>query len=143
MMRWLHWDKPRRAKSHEEWSSLSADGAPPGVYTPNMSQEDKLKWKAKHFGGKLPRVEIRKTAGSQVKIVVSLKGRPWHRRKLWRDGEYKKVDCGHDDNVVISMNGPAHFTFDEIDQLQSAIYEARQVLLLKEEEARRKEEAKS
>ena len=122
----LNWDKPKQVKSTEEWQGLIADGAPPGVYSPNMSREDKLKWKAKHFGGKLRRVEIRKTAGgSQVKIVVSLPGQPTYRRKLWHSGEEQKVDAGQDDNVVISMNGPARLSFEEMVELQAAIAEAK------------------
>ena len=39
----LDWDKPGRVVSIEEWKGISADSAPPGVYTPNMSDEDMKK----------------------------------------------------------------------------------------------------
>lgn len=56
----LSWEKPPRRTSVENWKSISADGAPPGVYSPNMSQEDRLKWKAKLVGkkGGIKQVEI-------------------------------------------------------------------------------------
>lgn len=52
----------------------SADGAPPGVYVPNMSDEDKEKWLAKVAYGKTdyPQAEIRKGGG--FVIIVSLNG---------------------------------------------------------------------
>lgn len=113
--------------SKEKWMSLSADGAPPGVYTPNMSEADMKKWKAKLISGKYARVEIRKTTTSQVKIVVSLPGCPTSQRKSWtRRGEME--DIGHNDNVVISMNGPSNFTFEQIQELAEAVEEAKAVL---------------
>ncbi len=62
----LSWEKPKKTMTTEEWNSISADGAPPGVYTPNMSKEDREKWKAKKIGGKDPRVELRKMTGGKV-----------------------------------------------------------------------------
>jgi hypothetical protein len=79
------WDKPKKKMSKEEWELISADGAPPGVYTPNMSDDDRKRWKAKKIGGKNPRVEIRKTcvgtnykgshAFSQLLLIVLKDGR--------------------------------------------------------------------
>jgi len=66
----LRWDKPKKVMSRPEWESLSADGAPPGVYVPNMSEADTRTFRAKKIGGKDPRIEIRVTLGSQIKIVV-------------------------------------------------------------------------
>jgi hypothetical protein len=93
-----------------------------------MTREDKIKWKAKHFGGKYRRVEIRKTAGSQVKIVVSIPGQATGSGRRYIDGERIKADTGHADNVVISMNGPAYFSFAEMQELQQAVEEARERL---------------
>lgn len=69
----LMWDKPKKAMSSADWSSLSADGAPPGVYVPNMSDEDRHRWKAKLVGQAtgFPQVEIRKDS---TVIVLSLRG---------------------------------------------------------------------
>lgn len=37
----LMWEKPERVMSKEAWKGISADSAPPGVYIPNMSNEDR------------------------------------------------------------------------------------------------------
>jgi len=115
----LIWDKPKRAMKVEEWKSLSADGAPPGVYTPNMSREDMLKWKGKLVKGEDPRVEIRKTFyfsngkqypehvgyGSQVVVTV-------------------RLQSDDNPNVLISTNGKIAMSFDDYKDLNMAIGEA-------------------
>ena len=120
----LDWNKPEKIMSVEDWKSISADGCPAGVYTPNMSEEDKSKWKAKLIKGKNPRVEIRKTFQksngkpypdninyyAQNLIVVSL------------NPEVK--DC----NIIFSLNGKAGISFIEMQELQKAIDEAVAVL---------------
>ena len=120
----LSWDKPKKKMPVEEWKKISADGAPPGVYTPNMSQDDNLKWKAKKIGGEDPRVEIRKSFyhsnkkqypnnrcyGSQCLIVVRKK-------------------TGDEPQVLISTNGKMAMTFPETLDLNEAIKEAMEALL--------------
>lgn len=101
----LRWDKPARVMSRAEYESISADGAPPGVYTPNMSGADAATWRAKKIGGQDPRVEVRVLKGSQVLIVV----RPRE--------------------VRFSMNGPAQFTDQDWKDLSQAVSEARDALL--------------
>ena len=81
----LMWDKPQKKLSKKEWEAISADGAPPGVYHPNMSDQDRERWKAKKVGGKNPRVEVRKTTRgknlkggnsySQLLVIVFKDGR--------------------------------------------------------------------
>lgn len=105
----LSWDKPPKKLTTEEWKSIQADSAPPGVYTPNMSRDDALKWKAKKVGGDNPRVEVRKTVAgnrcyAQVLMIVT------------------------EDAVKLSMNGTAHFTTAEADELGQALLEARAAL---------------
>lgn len=104
----LTWDKPDKVLTTEAWKGISADGAPPGVYTPNMSDDDMLRWKAKLVGKTTdePRVEIRKTAqnGVQMKIVVDHEG------------------------VLLSMNGTAWLRPREVKALQKAIGEALDAL---------------
>ena len=113
----LSWDKPKKLQTHEKWASVTADGAPPGVYVPNMSKADGEKWKAKLVGGKNTRVEIRKSVkGTQILIIVSLTGTPIQERH-WRNI-----------NVVMSMNGKSTLTFEEMDQLYQGVQEARKVL---------------
>lgn len=122
----LSWDKPEKVMTHEEWASISADGAPPGVYFPNMSEADMDKWKAKLIKGEFSRVEIRKSAhGTQMLIIVSMTGTPIE--KQWARGN-TKLPALHDVNVKMSMNGPSMFTFEEINQLPLAVQEARKVL---------------
>lgn len=131
----LKWDKPEQVMSKEAWQSISADSAPPGVYVPNMSDEDAQAWKAKLVGKRsgIKQVEIRKSTSNhtQMLLIVSL------------DGFRKKVDRWCPDgkefpgrNVRISLNGPAAFTFEEIEQMELAIAEARQVLQELEDEAK-------
>lgn len=70
----LMWEKPEKILSTDEWKAISADGAPPGVYTSNMSKEDRERFKAKLVRPKAgpPRVEIRVTVeGVQVVVVVA------------------------------------------------------------------------
>jgi hypothetical protein len=128
----LSWDKPEKIMSKADWKSVIFDGGPPGSYIPNMSEKDRLKWKAKFIGGKYARVEIRKTTtkgyGVQMLIVVSLSGTPLCKDSYQSRCQKSEVGKDHDVNVKLSMNGSAHLTFEELDELTTAIAEARQVL---------------
>lgn len=123
----LKWDKPEQVMSKESWQGISADGAPPGVYCPNMSDEDQQAWKAKLVGKRsgIKQVEIRKTTSNHTQMLLIVSN----------DGFRRKVDHWHPDgkefpgrNVRISLNGPAAFTFEEMEQMALAIEEARQIL---------------
>lgn len=105
----LSWDKPRKLQSTAQHNdTYQSDSGVAGTYVPNMSQADKLKWKAKHIKGEDPRVEIRKTVGgTQVLIVVRLSG------------------------IRMSANGPMLWTFLEWGDLQEAKEEALEVLVEK------------
>lgn len=114
----LVWDKPERAISIEKWKGISADGAPPGVYMPNMSEAAMKLWKAKLIATKTddPRVEIRKTAAAQILIIV-------------RQGEsLDKWGRKSRSNVTISMNGQARFSIEEFAELDQAVEEAWEIL---------------
>jgi hypothetical protein len=119
----LDWDKPGRVVSIEEWKGISADSAPPGVYTPNMSDEDMKKWKAKYVGGKNPRVEIRKT--------VIGKERQAPKRMTWMK---TLTNCAQvliivdEDSVRMSANGTMDFPDGEFGELLQAVTEARLAL---------------
>jgi len=110
----LSWDKPQRQETYEEWASRHvADSAPPGVYVPNMSKEDRRKWKAKLVGkrsGDLT-VEIRRECGSLVVIKV---GTVRHGKKIMADYD-----------IAISANGPIWLTLKECEEMQQAINEAK------------------
>lgn len=94
----LYWGTPAKAAPPEEWEEISADGAPPGVWTPNMSRPDMLRWKAKLIRGKRKadgmRIEVRKTVeGAQLLMVVfedgtmqvSANGKLFLRAEDWMD----------------------------------------------------------
>lgn len=118
----LMWDKPPRVMSKDAWKGITADGATPGTYVPNMSDADREAWKAKLVGitKDNPRVEIRKTTvGTQVLIIVGLTDLEQNDR--WNRYKGKRIK--------ISQNGPAYWEEDEIHTLHGAINEARKVLL--------------
>src|ERR1700735_2448356 len=119
-MQILMWDKPERVQSVKDWKSQSFEDGPTGGYLPNMSPEDEQRWKAKLVGKTtgFPQVQIRKTTkGAQFLFIVRL-------------GDAYKYS--HDQpettkgiNVHISLNGPAMMTFEDVDNMQKAIAEAR------------------
>ena len=116
----LKWDEPQKVMSTDEWKAISADGAPPGVYVPNMSKADELAWKAKLVGvtTEYPRVEIRKSSYALVLIIVSL-GQGFKQK-------YKSMPEGT--NVQISMNASAAFDWQEWAEFDQAVQEAREAL---------------
>lgn len=117
----LDWNKPKKLRPQAEHNrTYVADGAPDGAYVPNMSDEDKLKWKAIYHGGSDPRVEIRKSFyhhndkpypnhigySAQALIVV-------------------RVNANSDEpTVLISANGKMGMTLTEAMDLPKAIREA-------------------
>lgn len=104
----LMWDKPEKKMSKEEWSSIGASDAPPGVYTSNMSDEDRFRWKAKLIRTRTgdPRVEIRKTTEGHV--------RPGSK---WPEGGAQTVLVVRPDGTVtFSSNAKASFDFGELIQ---------------------------
>lgn len=123
----LTWDKPKKAMPVDEWKSLSADGAPPGVYIPNMSEEDAERWRAKLVGTKRgnPQVEIRKAGlrGTLALIIVSLgdgitKGGEW----------FTTMTREHKTHVAMSFNGTFCLTRQEWLEMVDAVEEARHAL---------------
>jgi len=130
----IMWDKPKHLISKEEWKNISADSAP-GVYTSNMSNEDRSRWKGKVVGVTLgrPQVELRKSFsgsfkklpsdndwtegfGANVVIIVANKG-----------FKYKRIKRDHsiDYNIHMSMNGNIAMTYKEMEEMQMAIEEAK------------------
>ena len=77
----ISWEKPKKAVPHAEHAEKhQSDSGIPGTYVPNMSQEDRFKWKGRHIKtGKDQRVEIRKTLSTganhcDLLVVVRYKG---------------------------------------------------------------------
>jgi hypothetical protein len=149
----LFWGKPKKKLSTEAWKNDAGfDGGPDGGYMPNMSPEDEKRWKAKLTGTKLgyPQVEIRKTAGSQMLVIVNLgKGYnynhaksenpeyvgktpadfvgTWHSRFTQHDIDRRAYPT-RGINVHLSMNGPAIMTFQDMADLNAAVLEAKAAL---------------
>jgi hypothetical protein len=119
----LCWTKPAKAMSTERWQEISADAAPPGVYTPNMSAEDAQLWRAKLIGGPLARVEIRKT------VVGRQRPESPGSRRLARVSHAQLVVIVDKDSVRVSTNATADFTIEEWAELGSAVTEAVTVLM--------------
>lgn len=120
----LMWERPRRVMSKEQHQSISADGAPPGVYIPNMSRADRLRWKAKLTGTrrKKPQIELRRNG--MVIVVAGSKGY-----------KYKARDRGPKfaHHMHITSNDAQVFDMAGWTTLVHAVEEARQVLRLIED----------
>lgn len=127
----LNWNKPVKvASSAEHIATEGFDGGPAGGYVPNMSEEDKLKWKAKLVGKTTnhPQVEIRKSFDRvQFTMIVSL-GNGYTYKYYKPDvapGNYYHTKGV---NVHIAANGGVQMTFDQMSELQQAVQEAKEVL---------------
>jgi hypothetical protein len=135
----LIWEKPKKVESSEEWArNNNADGAPPGMYVSNMSEDDRLKWKAKIVGKTLgyPQVEIRKDS---TVIVLSLHGYKYkHYNTRQTDENIKKWAPSRPNDVGrwptgspvvhVASAGPLQLTMEEFTDMQCAFDEAFAVL---------------
>jgi uncharacterized protein YigE (DUF2233 family) len=113
----LTFGKPKRAMSKEAHQSISADGAPPGVYVPNMSKVDAMKWKAKLVGQKTGRHQIEIRRDGVVIIVGGEKGY-----------KYKWYDKRKPNMVHLATSGPMILTDTEFEQMVLAVSEASVIL---------------
>ena len=117
----LSFEKPKKIRSTEEHNKMySSDQPVPGTYVPNMSTEDRTKWRAKHIKGKDERIEIRKNMHGVNMVIVVSKNIKQH---LWR--EHMIVDHL---NVSISANGKIYMDFSDFGDFQCAIREAMELL---------------
>lgn len=118
----LMWEKPKRVMSKETWTSIQADGAPPGTYCSNMSPEDQMRWKAKLVGVTLgfPQVEIRRNG---LVVIVSSRGYKYN----GYDCRQTEKNPGADDRNVVHLasSGSQSFTLEELEEFISAIREAQ------------------
>lgn len=113
---------PSKVMSKADWKSISADGAPPGVYTPNMTKEAMLLWKAKHYnaGKENARIEISKTFY-------------WNNGLSYPNHEGYSAQCKivvqkKEPRVIMSTNGKIAMGSQELVEFQLAIQEALQHL---------------
>jgi hypothetical protein len=103
MYKLLNFTKPEKIRSSEEHNeTYVACGAVPGVYVPNMSDEDNRRWKCKHIKGENERIEMRKWIGANVVVIV---------RK--------------NNSVKFSTNASVLFWEHEWDELVNIVAEAR------------------
>lgn len=131
----LMWDKPKRVMSKEDWAENQADGAPPGTYVPNMSEKDRMRWKAKLVGQKtgFPQVELRRDS---TVVILSLKGYKYkyydtrrseenlaNTRKYDKKATYDKWPLIH-----IASAGPMAMSFEDLDDFKKAIDEGIEFL---------------
>jgi hypothetical protein len=127
----LEFIKPTKAVDIAEWKKISADGAPPGVYTPNMSDADRRRYKANIVGGECPRVEVRVSLGSEV--LIKVKAHQIERKfdynvsseeRAKQDKRNKLAGDHGSKHIKISMNGPMELTIEEWEKFKTAIDEA-------------------
>jgi hypothetical protein len=121
----LMWDKPKRAMDVADWKEHAGfDGGPAGGYVPNMSDADARKWRAKLVGKTTssPQVEIRRTMGNQLLLIVNLGG-GYAYKHFTREGTKARGV-----NVHLSTNGPLQMSFDELAELNQVVQEAREYL---------------
>jgi hypothetical protein len=129
----LNWTKPAKKLSPKEWAnSYGFEEGPTGGYVPNMSDEDMKRIKPKLIGKTTdhPQIELRKTFGAQLIVIVSLgngynyKGfKADSKKDDWKSGQHTKGF-----NIHWAANGPIQMTFAEMDEIYAAIAEAKEVL---------------
>ena len=136
----LSFAKPKKARSTDAHNKMnSSDCGVEGTYVSNMSQEDKKKWKAKVVGSRSGnhQIEIRsEQSGSNIVVVVNgeMATAPQYKTRGRDPYQYQyKVHGVEPHQMKISANGPMYFTPDTWLDLQQAIREARQVLVLLDE----------
>jgi len=113
----LCFEKPKKINSTKEHNDYySADCDVPGTYVPNMSRDDREKWKGKILGksGKRPlQIEIRKNS---FVTVVGLKG---YKYKHYNTTKF---------NIHVAAAGPIQLTFEEWEEWRKCVEEAKEIL---------------
>jgi hypothetical protein len=123
----LSFDKPKKLRSADEHSKMhTSDAYVDGTYVPNMSEKDKLKWKAKHIGGDDPRIEIRKTVSG---IDPTLAKKYANRGYTWAGTCSAQVlVIVRKTGVVMSGNGRMVFDNKVWSELGQVVAEAQSLL---------------
>jgi hypothetical protein len=145
----LDFDKPQKIRSTKEHNEMySSDSGVAGTFVPNMSEEDKNKWKAKHIKGDDERIEIRKNLDSQLLVIVYKKPHQpdypvfpeydgggkdsyWEEANKIYSAQHRNWEKRHQ-NIRISMNGPCQLTLQDWAELQQAVQEAQDKMALGE-----------
>jgi len=116
----IMWNKPKKIMTKEtRRNRFQSDCGVPGTYVPNISGEDRKRWKGKIVGKTTdsPQVEIRK---NEFVIVVSLG--EGYKYKYYNRDETKGI------NLHIGASGPIQLTFEEWNEMKKVVEEALQVL---------------
>jgi hypothetical protein len=123
----LSFDKPKKLRSTDEHAQMySSDTNVDGTYAPNMSEKDKLKWKAKHIGGDDPRIEIRKTVSG---VDPTLAKKYANRGYTWAGSCSAQVlVIVRKTGVVMSGNGRMVFDNKTWFELGQVVEEAQKLL---------------
>lgn len=104
----LSFETPKKVKPADET----------GPYMPNMSNEDKSKYKAKHITGTDERIEIRKSiSGTQIVCIV------YKAPKFYGGSKYMEHDT-----IQLSANSRIQFNNQLWAELNQAIREAQEIL---------------
>lgn len=122
-MKMYLWFGPiEKALSTEDHQNLSADGAPPGVYTSNMTEEWKETWKGKIKGTQsgIYQVEIRKVINNVnfCATVTSAKA------KIGNTERYRLLPG----SVQMSMNGTLIMSASDWIEFNHVVCEAQKVI---------------
>lgn len=146
----LSFEIPKKVRSTEDHNKIySSDSGVEGTYVPNMSEEDRCKWKAKHIKGENERIEIRKGIGG-VQLVIIVYKEPfkygqvepeepkynWDNYNKETYEEYsKKAEAyrewfkGYYDDIKISMNGSLSISNKEFEEINKVILEAKEFMI--------------
>jgi hypothetical protein len=117
----LTFEKPKKLRSTKEHNQMyQSDSDVAGTYVPNMSEEDQKKFKAKYIKGDHERIEIRVLiGGANVNIFV-------YKEVYWP--EWNTDWSKRHKNVKLSMNSGIQLTFEEWEQIQQVVEEAKNIL---------------
>jgi hypothetical protein len=120
----ITWDKPKKARSTGEHNDMfSSDSGVDGTYVPNMSREDKAKWKGKvAHTTTSPQVEIRKDT---FVVVVGLDG---YNYKYYRRVPERHSASTKGLNIHIASAGPIQLTFEQWEDFKTVVEEAKEKL---------------
>ena len=122
----LDFEKPKKVEN-----DYSFEDGPPGGYMPQMSDEDADKWKGKRVnkGKENDRIEIRKTLrGVQLLVIVANDGWDYKHEKR-NPKEYSGYSSTKGLNVRMSMNGGLQMTFQDWDELNQVVNEAKFLII--------------
>ena len=104
-------EKLRSTQEHNE--TYSADCDVPGVYVPNMSEEDNRRWKCKYIAGKNERVEIRRFMGGANIVAIVFKC-----GDVTLSANSKMILAGNEYNELILIIKEAMDYMNELEELK-------------------------